>query len=226
MARPRFSIAGLMVVVLVVGVSVAALRSASGVWAALLFTLTLAVLAVAPLGVVYRRARSRAFWLGFGLFGWGYLALCYGPAIGEATRPNLATTALLDDLRGRIGPAQPQMQWATTGSSIVFLDAATGLATTQNPTVSYVAGSSTIPVQALQPIQLWTNVLGSGGTEHFQRIGHCLFALIAALAGGGIARRFQASAVASAPPSRPQEAPCPTPPPPADATFASPGSTT
>ena len=34
--------------------------------------LTLGLLAVAVLGVVYRREERRAWWLGFALFGWGF----------------------------------------------------------------------------------------------------------------------------------------------------------
>ena len=106
MSRPRFSIAGLMIVVLFCAVGAAALRSSSGLWADVLFTLTLAMLGVAILGLAYRRGARRASWAGFALFGGGYLLACFGPWFATEVRPHLATTPLLGYLRSRIGPAE------------------------------------------------------------------------------------------------------------------------
>jgi hypothetical protein len=77
MRLPRFAIAGLMG--LVVAVGVAALRFASELWAGVLLMLTLGVLGAAVLAFHERSGASRAWWRGFALFGWGYVVLAMGP---------------------------------------------------------------------------------------------------------------------------------------------------
>jgi len=89
MSRPRFSIAGLMGMVLVVAVGVAALRSGSEDWAGIVSALTLGLLGVALLGVLFRQGPRRAFWSGFALFGWGYLALTMAPWFSGEVGPRL-----------------------------------------------------------------------------------------------------------------------------------------
>ena len=92
----RFSIAGLMAVVLVSSLSLAALRSGSATWAGGLYLLTYGVLALAVVGAACRGASERAWWLGFALFGFGYLkrASWYGYGASE-----LPTTMLLEIIR-------------------------------------------------------------------------------------------------------------------------------
>lgn len=80
----RFSIAGLMGAVLIVAIGLAALRSASEIWAGVIFLSTCGVLALAIVGIFCRREAERAWWLGFALFGWGYMAL----ASGRGTKPD------------------------------------------------------------------------------------------------------------------------------------------
>jgi len=72
MSRIRFSIASLLVVVLFVAVGFA-------------FTLTLAVLLTSILLAIHRTESRRAFWTGFALFGWTYLALSLVPTIEVGT---------------------------------------------------------------------------------------------------------------------------------------------
>ncbi len=60
---------------------------------------------MAILGVVYRRGAGRAFWLGYALFGWGYMALASVTWWDrDANRPELVTTMLLDRLRPLLQP--------------------------------------------------------------------------------------------------------------------------
>lgn len=61
----RLSIAALMLVVLVCGIAVAALKQASDAWAGGLPMLTLALRGTAVFGFTYRRENRRAFWFGF-----------------------------------------------------------------------------------------------------------------------------------------------------------------
>src|SRR4051812_29116963 len=100
MSRPRVSIAGLMGVVLFIGVGFAALKGASRLWASALFTLTLAVLLGASLGAVARRGPERMAWTGFAVFGWSYLILSFWllpwPKSDPLGPPPLLAEVLLD----------------------------------------------------------------------------------------------------------------------------------
>ena len=81
MKRIRFNIASLLVVVLFVAVGFAGLREASEIWESGLFSLTLVVLLISILLAIHRTETRRAFWLGFAIFGWIYVALTLVPSI-------------------------------------------------------------------------------------------------------------------------------------------------
>ena len=92
----RFSIAGLMGAVLVAAVGLAALLSASPIWAGTMLLLTYVVLGLAILCAVLRGHARRAWWLGFCVFGWGYLAL---ERVGAGPNPiEPLTTVMLEEL--------------------------------------------------------------------------------------------------------------------------------
>ena len=97
----RFPIAGLMIAVLVVALGLAALRNNSETWAGATFQLTCAVLTLAIVGVVCRDQSQRAWWLGFALFGWGYLVLAFWSSF------DLPTTSLLNALGARLNATAP-----------------------------------------------------------------------------------------------------------------------
>jgi hypothetical protein len=69
MRRFRFHLGTLVILVLLLGVSFAALRESNEIWDSSIFTLTLGVLITSILLAVHRAERKRAFWLGFALFG-------------------------------------------------------------------------------------------------------------------------------------------------------------
>jgi hypothetical protein len=71
----RFSIAGLMGVVLMSAVGLAALRNPTRPWAGAMVLSTYGMLGLAILCAVVRGRARRAWWLGFCIFGWGYLSL-------------------------------------------------------------------------------------------------------------------------------------------------------
>lgn len=73
MVKGRFSIAGLMGVVVIAALGFAALRNASEVWAGVMMMVASGVLLLAVVGVFSRTGKDRAWWLGFSLFGWAYL---------------------------------------------------------------------------------------------------------------------------------------------------------
>jgi hypothetical protein len=98
-AHLRISVAGMMVLLLGLGLILASLRSPSDGAAAAVLLVTQATLAFAVLAVVYRAGEGRAFWLGFALFGWGYMALTWESWLGQsADRPEMLTSIALDHL--------------------------------------------------------------------------------------------------------------------------------
>ena len=90
MRKLRFSIGGLMGIVLAAAVGLTALKSASRIWAGAMLLLTCGILALGVVGAIYRQGTRRAWWLGFSHFGWGYMALwCFWSVGGW---PDLPTT--------------------------------------------------------------------------------------------------------------------------------------
>jgi hypothetical protein len=160
----RMSIAPLMSVVLVLAVGFAALRLGSETWSSAVFTLTLVLHLTAILGAIYRRDRERAGWLGFALFGWGYLILSFGPGFRTEIRPQLATAPLLDYLFPRIAPIPP--------AGAVF---------NESSNEYYVRNNSGVFVP-------W----GPDTTNAFQRSGHSLIAVHCGFMGALVARAFAA----------------------------------
>ena len=97
MTRPRWSIGGMMAVVVIAAVGLAALRSPSETWAGGMLLLTCGILALAVVGAVTGRGARRTGWLGFTLFGWGYLALS---GCGEEHPSFASPTARLIEIVG------------------------------------------------------------------------------------------------------------------------------
>jgi hypothetical protein len=87
----RFNIVSILGAVVFVGVGFAALRQADDVWNSSLFSLMIGLLLAAVLLAIYRTEARRAFWIGFALFGWGYLSVSLIPS----TESRLMTTKAL-----------------------------------------------------------------------------------------------------------------------------------
>src|SRR5271155_1264821 len=98
MRKLRFNIASLLVIILVLGIGFAALRESSDLWESGIFTVTLGILLISILLAVHRFESKRAFWLGFALFGWGYMALTLTPSIES----RLITTKALAYLDSKV----------------------------------------------------------------------------------------------------------------------------
>jgi hypothetical protein len=90
----RISIAGMLGFVAVFAIGFAALVNATAVWVGVAFTLTIGVLLASVLAAILRGWR-RGGWLGFALFGWGYLLLGNVSALGlvvyASTLPDVAS---------------------------------------------------------------------------------------------------------------------------------------
>jgi hypothetical protein len=184
MRRIRFNIASLLAAVLLLAVGFAALKESNDLWDSGLFSLTLiALLASIPLAV-HRGEASRAFWFGFALFGWGYLAVSLVPSIEFRLLTTKGLAYLDSKMPGRPAVIEIKLALANPGA-------------TSNPmqNVAAVTGDSiqvaTSGSEKVTILDATTGRLlgGFGGTsENFMRIGHSLLALLAAWFGGLLSR--------------------------------------
>ncbi len=158
----RFSIAGLMGVVLVAAIGLAALRDPTDTWAGVMLLFTCGVLALAVVGVACRAESERAWWLGFALFGWGYLALAY-PSWRRGDGP----------------PSLPTMMWLETLS--------TKLGVTPKAMGGMGGGMRSAPLLTVAG-GFGGNAAGGTPTGPYLQVGHCLWALVFAILGGILAR--------------------------------------
>jgi hypothetical protein len=104
------------------GLVLASLRFPSDAAAAAALLVTQATLAFAILAVVYRAGEARAFWLGFALFGWGYMALTWESWLGQsAARPEMLTSIALDHLGAWFHrtPGSQTALWPFTGPTSI-----------------------------------------------------------------------------------------------------------
>jgi hypothetical protein len=186
MTRIRFTIASLLIAVLFLAVGFAALREASELWSSSIFTLTLGALLISILLAIHRASTARAFWVGFALFGSGYLGLSLVPSI----ETRLITTKGLAYLDSKV-PGRPPVVFS------IRLSASSSLSVSQqiqavafSPSGNQVAGASS------GVVRLWDAATGKllqgwgGTTENFVNIGHSLIALLVAWLGGLLSRRL------------------------------------
>jgi hypothetical protein len=183
MRRIRFNIASLLVVVLFLAVGTAALRESNEVWDSGVFTLTLAVLLTSILLAIHRREARRAFWMGFALFGGGYLAL----SLVLSIESRLATTKTLAYLDSKV-PGRPQ--------NFIRLHVTGGTPGNRVHSVAFSPDGNRLATSSPGTVRLWDATTGrllggwAGTTENFVRIGHSLIALLAGWFGGLLSRRL------------------------------------
>ena len=79
MKRPRITIAHIILVVLVVAIGLAAIRSGSAAWAGAMFSITFFMMICSFLGIALGQGMRRVYWSGFAILGWSYLLLLYVP---------------------------------------------------------------------------------------------------------------------------------------------------
>lgn len=120
MRRFRVSVGGLMVVIVYVALAISGLRFASGLMGGITCLLSLGLLMLGVAGVVYRRNGQQAFYLGFVLFGWGYIAMAQQTwSVEHATDEwGLFTTKILDALQPYIeSDDDGSLHWMGFGSA-------------------------------------------------------------------------------------------------------------
>jgi hypothetical protein len=186
MRNLRFNIASLLVVILFLGVGFAALRESNDYWESAIFTLTVAVLLVSILLAVHGSEARRAFWIGFALFGWCYLALAQVPPIES----RLLTTKGLEYLDSKV-PGRP------SGVDALLLSAlASARSGNQMQNVAFSVDGLKVATTSDRIVRVWDVATGklltgwSGTTQNFVRIGHSLLALVLAWIGGQLSRRL------------------------------------
>jgi hypothetical protein len=170
MIRPRFSLAQSMAIVLLIRVGLAAMRSASLLWASAVFTLTVAVLSAAVLGAMARRGRARMTWAGFALFGWVYFGTTFGPwaAVHGVAAPPYVSRWVLDYWDAQKWSGGGRMDLVPPGE-VLF---------PPSPT-TWGMGGGAMPGTPTVPLR---------DTTQFRRIGHCLAAILFGLVGAILGR--------------------------------------
>jgi hypothetical protein len=183
MRRFRFTIAGLLGLVLFVAVGFAALREATELWDGAVFSTTLGVLSASVLLAIQHADRRRAFWLGFALFGWISLGASLIPPIESRLLTTRALAFLDSKMPGRDATGTLTVNW---GSPNVLSNGSQVLA--------FSPDGNFLPIGRPGRIQLWNTatgkLLGVSGrtTVSFLRIGHSIVALVVAYLGGHLSR--------------------------------------
>ena len=111
MRNRRFPIAGLLAVLTVAVLDLMALRIASPYWEGLAFLLTCGAFCLALVGIVCRQHEKRLWWLGFALFGCGYLIVAHWSML------ELPTTSVLTSLEMRLHHRQPDVSFGWPSGS-------------------------------------------------------------------------------------------------------------
>lgn len=104
MKRPQFSIAGLALVILIVAVGLAAIRSGSDAWSGAMFSVMAFAMIASLLGVALARGAKRVYWIGFATLGWSYLLLMYVPWLFENVGQFLLAKNLFEALEKVLHP--------------------------------------------------------------------------------------------------------------------------
>ena len=109
-----FSLKSLLIGVGLIAMGTVALVNASRLWVTITGLTTCLLLLTSLLASLLLRGRQRAFWIGFAVFGWGYIAMAYGPY-----QDVVLTSDLLSDLGNSLRrtvpiPTNPAPEWVRT----------------------------------------------------------------------------------------------------------------
>jgi hypothetical protein len=129
MRRLRFTISGLIVVIVIVAVALAAIRSGSSAWAGAMLSITFFAMICSLLGIAFGRGMRRVYWSGFALLGWSYLLFMYAPWLAMNIGQFLLAPNLFEYLDEVLHGNAPQMGGSTTGLRTVPAEILGALAT-------------------------------------------------------------------------------------------------
>ncbi|MFO0958507.1 MAG: hypothetical protein U0800_13940 [Isosphaeraceae bacterium] len=201
----RFSILGLMGLVLALAVAMAALRGANDAWAGGLVLGIALLIGLAGLGSIYAEGPRRARRMGFAAFAGGYFALAL-LGLSEANLARLPTSQVLLWIHQRVAVTGP----ATF--TVVLNNSVTRLTQVNAPSPALVMDTIDLAMTPapgpVQPVNFsfqamavddttnpnpWQSVFpGAANYAAFNVVGHCLFALLAGVSGSLIAGRMRA----------------------------------
>ncbi len=183
MRRFRFSVAGLMAVILVLTIGMAALRDPTPLWASTIFTAAVVLFAASLLGAMAHRGVPRFSWAGMAVFGWVYLITSFGPWPGNSVGPPpLLPSALLDQFQEYI-VSDGKAQYSTIGMYIDYYKSTSG-----------VRGTGT--QLAAQPPGVYKTVDVIVYMQTGHSLGAMLFGILGAFAGRFFAARSERSRIA------------------------------
>jgi hypothetical protein len=186
MRRFRFHLGTLVILVLLLGVGLSALRESNDTWDSGIFSITLGMFLISILFAVHRTESRRAFWLGFTLLGWIYLGLSLIPPI----ETRLITTKALHYLYSKV-PDDAVVVTSEAGRNVTSkLKEHTISAPFQGLIVKNKNQDGISPAYYAKYTKFKAMLRGSGSgkTENFVRIGHSLMALLIAWFGGQLPR--------------------------------------
>jgi hypothetical protein len=180
---PRFSIRQMLIATAVVAAGCFALINASSIVAAAMSGAVALLLVAAVVLSIYRTDDKRAFWIGFAIFGWSYLLLCYGPIFTENNSP-FGWTRLVT---GRLATALYDRIHGTTGVQVASF--ANSYPTNPYPGVPITVFVPSPPPPMPVPVAAGPAVPVAAGPDRvdFLNVAHSLWALTIALGGGWFA---------------------------------------
>jgi hypothetical protein len=136
MHRFRFNLLTLFGFVAAVAVACAALARPSQLWLVVVSATSLASLFYAVLAATYGRNARRAFWVGFAVFGWGYIALEWASTAGLPFRlPISLVTGQLESVM-HSQPASSNPTTTIYNLPVGYVDLTMGFAPSANTTPS------------------------------------------------------------------------------------------
>lgn len=207
MRRFQFTLLGLFGLLTAAALGCAALMHPTALWCSAVAIAVVTVLFAAVLGVVYRRGADRAFWVGFAVFGWGYLMLNYGPILpiyspepdgGGFTMTSAVSSGPIVNLYQLLHGELPQGGLRGMGGMGIFsVPSEEPAGEKENP---FVDPKEVIP--GVPPAGLVVNPPAATGDPaaddlvsfgHFNIIANLLASMIFALLGGILAKWFHAT---------------------------------
>jgi hypothetical protein len=178
----RITLAGLMALIVLAAVGLAALCQPTRFWANATFSLALGLDFAAVVAAIASEGRVRSAWSGFAVCGWGYLLLALFPWFEANVGPQLITTPLIESAYEWINPPLPGNPLLYGGSNGVgLLDPRFGAGWNMPQLANFVdekpERSNFVPAASYS----------------FLRIAHSLLGIASGMAGGllalGMARR-------------------------------------
>lgn len=202
MFRFRFSLLHFLIVITLLAIGLGALASGSRLAASGVYSLFLVLICLALAGAIIVRGESRAFWIGFAVFGWAYFFLAFDAASPSSQPRNWNSIFLSGTSFNYYGNESPSAGRLITSEIIDFLEEhLTGSRRVGSKVMaqwtsgSYYAGTiqsydGTTYLVAWDDGSTASPVAPSGikGYTPYARLsGHSLFGALAALIGGILA---------------------------------------